>query len=172
MHYLISAMKKVLIILTLFCSTAASLYATDCKATILGQEDLTYDFNSINAKDCTTMTIRFIHAEEEVDDDGDEEIEMEMHHMLGLDPSLEVTHNLVVAQTKDINSILIEGIKAGPAAGYLNAKNPKIVAATAMLKDNEEQSIKIDITKLVPGQSYSYFCTFPGHTTMRGKLIF
>lgn len=82
-----------------------------------------------------------------------------------------VMHNLVIAESKDVKSILAEGLKAGSDKDFLNSSDPRIIAHTKMLNAGQDETIKVDIKKLKKGVEYTYFCTFPGHTTMLGKLV-
>ncbi len=80
-------------------------------------------------------------------------------------------HNLIVALEKDKNTIVAEGAGAGPAAGFVKAGSPLIVAATKLIGGGETDTIKFPGSKLKAGEAYSFFCTFPGHfALMNGKL--
>jgi len=47
-----------------------------------------------------------------------------------------------------------------------------LVASTGVIGGGQEATVKFDISKLMPGGDYTYFCSFPGHfVLMNGKFI-
>ncbi len=46
-----------------------------------------------------------------------------------------------------------------------------MIAATKLLGGGESDSVKVDVSKLKAGETYSFFCSFPGHAgLMKGTL--
>ncbi len=81
-------------------------------------------------------------------------------------------HNLVITKTDDMKGVIGDGIKAG-APEYVKPNDERIVAHTKMLGGGEEDTITVDMSKVKTDGDYSFFCSFPGHSSvMKGKLKF
>lgn len=84
-------------------------------------------------------------------------------------PITAMGHNLVIAEDSKMEDVIQAGIKAGAAKGYI-PDSSDVLVATKLLGGGESDTIDIDVAKLA-GKSLSFFCLFPGHTTMmRGKV--
>ncbi|MDR2128854.1 MAG: azurin, partial [Burkholderiaceae bacterium] len=75
------------------------------------------------------------------------------------------------SKTADSQAVANDGIAAGAAKDYLKDNDARIIAHTKMLGGGESDSVTFDVAKLSAGESYTYFCTFPGHVAlMKGTL--
>ena len=84
-------------------------------------------------------------------------------------PITAMGHNLVIAEDSKMDEVIQAGIKAGAAKGYI-PDSADVLVATKLLGGGESDTTMIEVAKL-EGKSLSFFCLFPGHTTMmRGKV--
>ncbi len=80
-------------------------------------------------------------------------------------------HNWVLTKASDVTEIAAEGISAGLVNNYLNTEDNRILAWTKIIGGGEETSISFSAERLVAGEDYTFFCSFPGHSYgMRGTL--
>ena len=69
------------------------------------------------------------------------------------------------------SAITADAIKAGAAADYLKADDARVIAHTKMIGGGESDSVTFPVSKLAAGESYVFFCSFPGHfALMKGTL--
>ena len=65
--------------------------------------------------------------------------------------------------------------QAGQAAGppsYLPADDQRVIATTSVIGGGEEVSVTFDMAGLEVGGDYTFFCSFPGHSSlMRGTVV-
>lgn len=83
-------------------------------------------------------------------------------------------HNVVITKTSDMQAVNNDGMAAGLANNYVKKNDPKVIGHTAVIGGGESTSTKIKLANLKPSESYSFFCSFPGHSgIMKGvfKLI-
>ena len=100
---------------------------------------------------CQQFTVRFKHA--------------------GSMPKAAMGHNVVVAKSSDLNGVIKDGMKAGPAADYVKAGDERVLAKTKLLGGGESDSLTLDVAA-IKAAPYSFVCTFPGHTgSMRGTIV-
>ncbi|MNP85809.1 Azurin [compost metagenome] len=60
---------------------------------------------------------------------------------------------------------------AGLDKDYIKADDPRIIAHTKMVGGGESASVTFEVSKLAAGESYEFFCSFPGHVSMmKGTL--
>lgn len=98
-------------------------------------------------------------------------INIELTHV-GKMPVLAMGHNVVISATKDLSAIATAGMKAGAAAGYAPKGDARVIAATPMAGGGATVRGKFVGSKLKAGGDYSFYCTFPGHSSiMKGKLV-
>ena len=80
-------------------------------------------------------------------------------------------HNWVLTKTSNVTEIAADGISAGLANDYVNAKDNRILAWTKIIGGGEETSISLSTIELIEGGDYTFFCSFPGHSYgMRGQF--
>ena len=123
-----------------------------CSADLSGNDAMQFSSKEIAIPaSCQQFTIRFKHA--------------------GSMPKASMGHNVVVAKTSDLNGVIKDGMKAGPAADYVKAGDERVLAKTKLLGGGESDSLTLDVAA-IKAAPYSFVCTFPGHTgSMRGTII-
>lgn len=80
-------------------------------------------------------------------------------------------HNLVVSKAADVAGIAADGMSAGVAANHLKKGDARVIAASKLIGGGQSTTVTIPIGKLKAGESYAFFCSFPGHSSiMRGTV--
>lgn len=80
-------------------------------------------------------------------------------------------HNWVLTRTSDVTEIAAHGISVGLSNNYVNTEDNRILAWTKIIGGGEATSISFSTEKLMVGDEYTFFCSFPGHSYgMRGPL--
>ena len=80
-------------------------------------------------------------------------------------------HNWALSLTKDMQAINTAAIKAGPKKDY-TPTHKALIAVTPLIGGGKSTSVTFDSSKLKVGAKYSFFCTFPGHSSlMKGSFI-
>ena len=132
-------------------STPAEATA-ECSTDLSANDAMQYSSKEIAIPaSCQQFTVRFKHA--------------------GSMPKAAMGHNVVVAKTSDLNGVIKDGLKAGPAADYVKAGDERVLAKTKLLGGGESDSLTLDVAA-IKAAPYSFVCTFPGHTgSMRGSIV-
>jgi azurin len=130
-------------------------YATDgCVLTIEGNDLMQYNLREISVPTACT------------------EIEVTLKHSGKLQAKV-MGHDWVLAKSSDVSGVLNSAMAAGAARGYLPEGDKRIIAATKLVGGGESTTTKFSTAALHDGESYTFFCTTPGHATvMRGKFVF
>ncbi len=125
-----------------------------CKLEITGNDLMQYDKKELAvAKDCTSVEVTLKH--------------------IGKLPAASMGHNWTLVKTADLTAVANDGLTAGLAADYIKPGDPRVIAHTKVVGGGESTSVTFPTSKLTPGGSYSYLCTFPGHSAlMKGTLKF
>jgi azurin len=64
-----------------------------------------------------------------------------------------------------------DGMGAGPDKSYVKAYDSPVIAHTKVVGGGESDSVKLDVARLKAGESYTWFCSSPGHwSIMKGTL--
>lgn len=137
-----------------FCVAANSVaFGKTCDLAIEGNDAMQYNVKELNvAKDCTEIKVTLKHT--------------------GKLPKAAMGHNWILSTEKDKQAIIDAGIKAGLDKDYVPAGDSKIVAHTKVVGGGETATTSFKMSALKKGESYLYFCSFPGHAAlMTGKLI-
>lgn len=137
--------------------TAPAATATGCSFDLKGTDTMTFTDAAgkpvpeiVVPASCQDLTINFEHT--------------------GKMPKTAMGHNVVIAKAADVRAVATNGIKAGVQGDYLQAGDPKVVAASKMVGGGEKTSLKVPVAKIKEG-GYDFFCSFPGHEIkMHGKL--
>lgn len=148
-------MKKTLLSLAAVaaCVLAAPAMAADnCAANIESNDLMQFNVKNVDVpKSCKTFTINLKHV--------------------GKMPKTSMGHNVVVAATNDLSAVAAAGVKAGAGANYVAADDARVLAYSNVIGGGESTSLELDVSKLKDGTAYSFFCTFPGHSSiMKGSL--
>lgn len=82
-------------------------------------------------------------------------------------------HNWVLAKTADVAAVTSDGIKAGAAGEYIASGDKRTIAHTKLIGGGQTTSVTFSTKDLAKGGDYSFFCSFPGHSSlMKGKFVF
>jgi len=99
-------------------------------------------------------------------------VTLTLHH-IGKMPKNAMGHNVVITETKDIQSVATDGISAGLIHDYVSPNDNRVYAFTKIIGGGESVTISFNTDKFTPNNDYSFFCSFPGHwAIMRGKIEF
>ena len=80
-------------------------------------------------------------------------------------------HNVVITKTADVSDVSKAGMKAGAAANYVPA-DARVLGSTKVIGGGKSTSATFAGSKLKAGESYTFFCSFPGHSSiMKGTLM-
>ena len=98
------------------------------------------------------------------------EVQLTLHHVGKMEAHV-LGHDWVLARSADVSALANAGIAAGFDKGYLPPGDKRILAATKIVGGGEATTISFSTANLVPGGDYSFFCSYPGHTSMmRGRF--
>ena len=142
--------RKTLIALLLLLGAPAAMAAT-CSVDIEGNDAMKYNVANIDvSRSCKDFTINLKHT--------------------GKLPKAAMGHNVVIAATSDIKGVDADGIKAGVAKGYIKPGDARVIAHSPLVGGGESTKVTFPVSKLGAGP-YSFFCSFPGHSTlMKGTI--
>ncbi len=133
-------------------ASAAPVLAAECAIEIDANDQMQFDKKAIDVpKECKSFAVTLKHT--------------------GKLPNNVMGHNWVLTKTSDLQAVAADGMSAGMANGYLKSGDSRVIAATKLLGGGQTDTVNVDVTKLSPGESYAYFCSFPGHSAiMKGSL--
>lgn len=142
--------RKTLIALLLLLGAPAAMAAT-CSVDIEGNDAMKFNVANIDvSRSCKDFTINLKHT--------------------GKLPKAAMGHNVVIAATSDIKGVDADGIKAGVAKGYIKPGDARVIAHSPLVGGGESTKVTFPVSKLGAGP-YSFFCSFPGHSTlMKGTI--
>jgi len=151
-------MKTVIRSLAL-CSLLAvtgNAFAADkvCAVEISGNDAMQFDKKEIAvAADCTQVEVTLKHS--------------------GKMPAQGMGHNWVLAKTADVAGISSDGMTAGLPNDYIKKGDARVIAHTKVIGGGQTTSVKFATSALKAGESYTFFCSFPGHSAiMKGAFKF
>jgi len=100
------------------------------------------------------------------------DVELTLTHV-GKQPAQVMGHNWVLVRTADLTAVAIAGQNAGRAHNYQPPGDKRVIAATSLVGGGESTVVTFSTSSLHPGETYSFFCSTPGHgAIMRGALVF
>jgi len=118
-----------------------------CKLEITGTDAMQYDKKELSvAGDCT-------------------QVELTLHHS-GKLPAQAMGHNWVLSKTADVSGIASDGVAAGFAKDHVKDGDARVIAHTKIVGGGQSTSVTFPMSKLKAGESYTYFCSFPGHSSL------
>ncbi|MDM0075360.1 azurin [Variovorax sp. J2P1-59] len=146
MHY-----PRLAVIAALALASVPAL-AADCTVEIEGNDAMQFNKSAIEvSQSCKEFTIKLKHT--------------------GKLPKQAMGHNWVLSKTADVAAVAADGISAGAAQDYVKAGDARVVAHTKIIGGGESDSVSFSPSKLGATESYTYFCSFPGHSSlMKGTL--
>lgn len=126
--------------------------AAQCEIALVGNDAMQFDKKEVTVDaGCNEYVLKLVHA--------------------GKLPKSSMGHNVVISKESDKKAVAIAGMNAGATKSFVS-DDMKVIAHTKLLGGGEKTEIKFAGAKLVKGESYVYFCTFPGHfAMMTGTLI-
>jgi len=126
--------------------------AADCTVEIEGNDAMQFNKPVIEVSQaCKEFTVKLKHS--------------------GKMPKQAMGHNWVLAKTADVQAIAADGIAAGLPQNYVKAGDARVVAHTKIVGGGESDSVSFAPAKLATDGSYTFFCSFPGHSAlMKGTL--
>ena len=75
-------------------------------------------------------------------------------------------HDWVLVKSADLTAVANDGLVAGLANNYQKPGDPRIIASTKLVGGGQSTTVTFPASKLTPGGSYMYLCTFPGHNAL------
>jgi azurin len=131
---------------------AGPVLATTCDVEIEGNDAMQFNKSSIAVPaSCKQFTVKLKHV--------------------GKLPKAAMGHNWVLVKTSDLQAVANDGMAAGLDKDYLKAGDTRVIAHTKVIGGGETDSVSFDVSKLKAGDSYAWFCSFPGHASiMKGTL--
>lgn len=138
--------------LALLAFAAAPAFAADCTIEIEGNDAMQFNKPVIEvSKSCKEFTVKLRHS--------------------GKLPRQAMGHNWVLSKAADVQAVASDGIAAGAAQNYVKAGDARVLAHTRIVGGGESDSVSFAVAKLDAAGSYTYFCSFPGHSSlMKGTL--
>lgn len=126
--------------------------AATCETEIEGNDALQFNKSSIAVpQSCKQFAVKLRHT--------------------GKMPKTAMGHNWVLTRTSDYQGAATDGIAAGLAKNYVTTGDARVIAHTRVIGGGETDLVGFDTAKLKAGESYTFFCSFPGHSgVMKGTL--
>ncbi|MFJ2366853.1 azurin [Pseudomonas sp. NPDC087697] len=136
-----------LVAVSLLTLASSQLMAAECKVDVDSTDQMSFTTKEITIdKSCKTFTVNLTHS--------------------GSLPKNVMGHNWVLSKTADMAGIATDGMAAGIDKNYLKDGDTRIIAHTKIIGAGEKDSVTFDVSKLSAGESYQFFCSFPGHNSM------
>ncbi|WP_248796051.1 azurin [Pseudomonas sp. MWU13-2105] len=137
---------------SLLALASGQLLAAECKVDVDSTDQMSYTVKDISIdKSCKTFTVNLSHS--------------------GSLPKNVMGHNWVLSKAADMPGIATDGMAAGIDKNYLKDGDTRVIAHTKIIGAGEKDSVTFDVSKLTAGESYAFFCSFPGHNSiMKGTL--
>ena len=145
-------MFKQMIFVVCLAAVVAPAMAQQCAVTVESNDAMQFNVANIDvSKKCKEFVVTLKHV--------------------GKLPKAAMGHNIVIAKAADMAGIGTDGMVAGLPADYVKAKDARVLAQTKMIGGGETTTAKITVASLNEKDSYVFFCTFPGHSSiMKGTL--
>ena len=125
---------------------------TDCATEIEGNDAMQYNVSSIVVpSSCTDFKITLKHT--------------------GKMPVTAMGHDVVITKQADMAGVDADAMKAGAAAGYLKADDARVIAHTTLIGGGETTSVSFPVSKIKGDGPFTFFCSFPGHSTLMHGTI-
>lgn len=146
-------MIRKLVVASLLTLVSGHLLAAECSVEVDSTDQMTFSTKAIEIdKSCKEFTVNLKHS--------------------GSLPKNVMGHNLVVSKTADMQPIATDGLAAGIDKNYLKDGDERVIAHTKIIGAGEKDSVTFDVSKLTAGESYQFFCSFPGHNSMmKGAVV-
>ena len=144
---------RLLLALALIGVAGAAQASGNCTVKLKGDDAMKFDLKEATVSaSCATITIELDHT--------------------GKLPAAAMGHNVVVSTTADLAGVARDAIRAGVANNYVPTGDARVIAFTPLIGGGQKTKVSFPGNKLTVGGDYSFYCTFPGHSTlMKGKLV-
>ncbi|AVS88824.1 azurin [Paracidovorax avenae] len=138
--------------LALALGAGASAQAADCSVEIEGNDAMQFNKAAIAVpQSCKQFTVKLKHA--------------------GKLPKTAMGHNWVLTKASDMQGASTDGMAAGAEKNFVKDGDKRVIAHTKIIGGGESDSVTFPVPSLKAGESYAYFCSFPGHSAlMKGTL--
>lgn len=124
----------------------------NCSTEIEGNDAMQFNVGSIVVPaSCSDFTINLKHV--------------------GKMPVGAMGHNVVITTSADLQSVATAGMGAGLAADHVKAGDARVIAHTKLIGGGETTSVSFPVSKITAAGPYSFFCSFPGHSSMMKGTI-
>ncbi|AZD27367.1 azurin [Pseudomonas chlororaphis] len=142
-----------LVAVSLLTLASSQLMAAECKVDVDSTDQMSFNTKEITIdKSCKTFTVNLSHS--------------------GSLPKNVMGHNWVLSKSADMAGIATDGMAAGIDKDYLKPDDSRVIAHTKIIGAGEKDSVTFDVSKLTAGESYEFFCSFPGHNSMmKGAVV-
>lgn len=133
-------------------SGAAMAAAPNCTIEVEGNDAMQFNTKNIDvSKACKDFTVKLKHV--------------------GKLPKTAMGHNWVLTKTADVQAVAADGIPAGVDKAYIKPGDARVIAHTKVLGPGESDAVTFAVKSLTATDSYTFFCSFPGHSgIMKGTL--
>jgi azurin len=131
---------------------AGPVLAATCDIEIEGNDAMQFNKTAIAVPaSCKQFTVKLKHV--------------------GKMPKAAMGHNWVLSKAADAQGVAADGIGAGLDKAYVKPGDARVIAHSKVIGGGETDAVSFDVGKLKAGDSYAWFCSFPGHASlMKGTL--
>lgn len=131
---------------------AGPVLAATCDIEIEGNDAMQFNKTAIAVPaSCKQFTVKLKHV--------------------GKMPKAAMGHNWVLSKAADAQGVAADGISAGLDKAYVKPGDARVIAHSKVIGGGETDAVSFDVSKLKAGDSYAWFCSFPGHASlMKGTL--
>lgn len=145
-------MLRKLAALSLFGLFSAPIWAADCSVDLQVADQLQFGTDAVSVdKSCKEFTVNLSHT--------------------GTMAKNVMGHNWVLTTAADMPGVVADGTAAGLDKDYLKPDDARVIAHTKVIGGGEKDSVTFEVAKLKAGESYMFFCSFPGHAAlMKGAV--
>lgn len=137
----------------LFLALPGFASAANCSIDLTADDAMKFDKPIVTVSStCNSIDVKLTHA--------------------GKLPVTAMGHNVVISPTDSYQAVAQEGLKAGAAAAYVPANDPRVIVATKLVGGGESTTATFPGTALKAGGAYTFYCSFPGHwAVMKGAVV-
>ncbi|MNR76244.1 Azurin precursor [compost metagenome] len=139
-------------LLLMLAGLSSQVMAADCSVEISSNDAMQFDKTSIAVpQSCKQFTVTLKHS--------------------GKLANKVMGHNWVLSKSADMQAVVSDGMAAGLDKNYVKAGDARVIAHTKVIGGGGSDTVSFAPAKLKAGESYAYFCSFPGHSgLMKGTL--
>ena len=147
--------SKVFLVFGMICMLLSGVsVASDCELNVETADSFSWPSALSVPSTCVSVTLNLSHT--------------------GKMPKNVMGHNWVLSKTADVAGVASDGIQAYTASGRTTAvkeNDERVIAATSLIGGGEATSVTFSLEGLDSSESYTFFCSFPGHSgLMRGTF--